>query len=145
MRTRITLLIAVFVTFLVPPSGAFAADALEIEPGKWKTRTTMKSTMSPEPRVTERTECVTEGEWDPDTFMKDANGCTFSDVNASAQRLQWKVTCNMQGGQMSGAADYRSKGDSVEGEMRMDMDAGAMQITMDFAFEGNRIGDCDDE
>lgn len=144
MRTRTSLLLAVFAMFVALPSVAFAADALQIEPGKWKTRTTMKSTMSPEPRVTERTECVTEGEWDPDTFMQDSNGCTFTDVKSSAQRLQWKVTCNTQGGQMSGDADYRSQGDRVEGEMRMDMDAGAMQITMDFAFEGTRLGDCDE-
>lgn len=144
MRTHITLLLAGLVAFVVLPSGALAADALQIDPGMWKTRTTMKSTMSPEPRVTERTECVTEGEWDPDTFMKDTDGCTFTDVRSSAQRMQWKVTCNMQGSQMSGDADYRSKGDTVEGEMRMDMDAGAMQITMDFAFEGTRIGDCDE-
>jgi hypothetical protein len=142
MRIRLPLLLAVFAVVL--PSVASAGDALQVNPGKWKTRTSMKSTMSPEPRVTERTECVTESEWDPDTFMKDVEGCALTDVNSSAQRMQWKVACNVQGGRMDGDADYRSQGDRVEGEMRLDMDAGAMKITMDLTFEGNRIGDCDE-
>jgi len=141
-RPRFAPLALLVLASALAAGGARAGDALQIEPGKWEMRIEIKSSMASQPQVTTRTECVTDGEWDPDALMTEVEGCTFSDVSSSATRLQWKLTCDAQGGRMTGEADYRSAGDSVDGTMHMTMDAGGMAITLDQRFAGRRVGDC---
>ncbi len=122
---------------------AAAAENLAIQPGKWQIRTEIENSMMPEPRVETRTECVTDEEWDAERLMSQAQGCSFSDVEASAGRLSWDVECTGPGGRMTGRAVYVSEGDSVDGKMDMAMQSGQTSVTMAMKFDGRRIGECD--
>lgn len=134
--------LAALVALAVVPLAA-AAENLQIQPGQWKIRTEVKNSMMPEPRIVTRNECVTDSEWDAEKLMEDAQGCTMSDVESSAEKLSWKVVCSGPSGRMSGKAVYLSSGDSVDGRMNMNLQATQMNLSMDMKFEGRRVGECE--
>jgi len=143
MTLRLSRLASCAVCCLVFAAGARAGQTLRVEPGKWEIRIESKSSLQPQPQVRTLTECVTENEFDPDKLMEGVEGCSVSDVTSSADRLQWKLRCALGGGEMTGEADYRSQGDTVEGAMHIAMQAGGMSMTMDHAYTGKRVGDCE--
>ncbi|MEM7410712.1 MAG: DUF3617 family protein [Myxococcota bacterium] len=122
---------------------SMAAEGLKIRPGKWVTESTMTNSMMPQPRVTTRTECVTEDEWNAEDLMDSVEGCTWKDVVATATTLDWKVECTNPGGRMQGDASYRSEGDRGSGQMNMAMQVNGMNMTMKVVWKGERVGDCD--
>jgi hypothetical protein len=132
-----------FIFVLCSAVAASAGETLRVTPGKWQIHIETTNSMQPTPQIIDRTECVTESEWDTDDLIQQAQGCTVSDVRASGDRLQWKMACGAPGGQMTGEGDYRSSGDAVEGTVKMAIDAGGMSMTTDTRYTGKRVGACD--
>lgn len=141
--SRALLALAVLAVLLLAAAQPAAAESLQIQPGLWKIRTELKNSMMPEPRSETRSECVTDTEWDAEQLMKDAQGCTTSDVESSAEKLSWKLVCTGPSGTMTGRAVYHSTGDEVDGRMNMSMQSGQMNVSMEMKFEGRRVGDCE--
>ena len=120
-----------------------AAAAQSMEPGQWEFTSTMTSSMLPKPQVVTRTECVSkEDAEDPTHFSgrDQAQGCKVTPVARSADSYSWTVACPQQG--MSGAGRILFRPGSVEGEIRMTLDAQGQKMEMLSRTSGRRLGPC---
>lgn len=119
------------------------AEGLRVEPGKWEMRSTSHMPMMPQPRTQVTTECVRQTELSPDTFLEQAEGCRLIDSEASGSRIRWQMECQSEGRKMTADGAFTSTGTTVKGTMKLAMDAGGHQMTMEHQWEGRRLGPCD--
>ncbi len=119
------------------------ADSIKVEPGKWEFRS--EATMMPgqPPKTNVTTECIEDGDVDPDKFMEGDETCRISDVTSSGSELKWKMTCPGPQGTLTGDAVLRSKGTTVSGSMNMRMEVGGQVMQINNSWQGRRIGACD--
>ncbi len=124
-------------------AGTAHAEGMRIEPGKWEFKTVMTMSMRPEPTVHNETRCMTEKEMDPQTFWKDAEGCSLSDASSDRSSMRWKLICPSPAGTMRGEAVVHSTGDTLNGTMKAEMSVNGQSMRMTHEWKGRRVGDCD--
>ncbi len=120
------------------------ATALDVEPGSWEMSSTTTNPMSGQPQTFTVTECVSAESMDPETFLKNAQGCSLSDVQTSSSAMSWTMTCGGPAGSMTGRANIRTSagGKQVNGTMKMTMDVGGQAMELSTAWAGRWVGPC---
>ena len=139
MTNRSTLFAAVL---SLTAASTAAADKLEIEPGLWKTTTTATMPFGQGEHTQTSEECVTDTEFDPATMMEDAEGCELTHSSVDGNRLEFGMTCDVEGGTSTMEGSYEVDGDEGRGVMTMSMNMQGMTMEMEMSFTSERVGDC---
>ena len=119
------------------------AAAIQIEPGKWELTTTASNPMSPQPQTEVRYECMTDSQILPQGLMGDADGCTTSNVVSTDEIMKWDMSCDMDGSQATGQAEFTSTGTSANGRMQITMEFNGHQMQFQRTWDGQRVGPCE--
>jgi len=128
---------------LVALAGTAQAAGMRVEPGKWEFTTTSRMPMLPSPETSVDTQCVTESEVRPETFLSDSDGCELKDAASDASSMRWTIECRHPEGRMTGNASMTSTGASVEGTMTMQVDVGGQSTRFEQTWRGRRLGPCE--
>jgi hypothetical protein len=126
-------------------SGPVFAEGIPIEPGKWKMTSTMVMPMLPQPRVTDKFECIEEDEISPEAMTDEGmdSGCTFDTRIVDGNTMKWSMSCNSEGGESRGEWEVTSHGDTLNGEGAITVDMQGQSMVMTMTWDGQRVGDCD--
>lgn len=120
------------------------SKGIPIEPGKWEFKSTSTNPMTGTPTVRTDTRCVVETSMSPERFLKDApQKCDASDIAVDGQTMSWKMVCQTPMGPVEGSSRMKSTGETVEGEMKMQMTMMGSVIEIKNAWEGKRLGACE--
>lgn len=143
MTRYVTITVCLLATLLLAVSGG--ASAFEIKKGKWQVETEMRNPMSPQPKFSTSTECITEESFDPSQAMMQDGQCTVTDKQDSSDSVTWKFTCGGSGmPESSGKGKFSTSGNSANGEMQMTMVLNGQTMTMTNSWKGQYLGDkCD--
>ncbi len=100
--------------------------------------------MLPEPIVATVKQCLEGGDFDPESFMRDAQGCTVSDVQKRPGQLKWTMVCKAEGGTVTGKATLNASdaGKRVSGSMQMAAEAGGQTMNFTQEWSGRWVGPC---
>ncbi len=127
---------------MASPISAHAED-MKIQPGSWQFTSTSTTPMSPTPRVSTETACITEDSMSPERFARDIDGCTVGGIETSATSMKWTMSCPGPQASMKGLGEVHSRGDRVDGKIVMEMSMPGMpSMTMTNTWKGTRVGDC---
>ena len=125
-----------------------SADGISIEPGKWEMNSVINMPMLPQPRVTTVTECMKDDEITPESMMKEMDNseadCEMAAEMVGENSMTWTLECSEQMGNSSGQWEATSYGDTLKGDGAITMSVQGQEIVMTMAWEGKRIGECDD-
>ena len=130
-------------TLAVLALAPLSAAAQTMEPGQWEITSTMTTSMLTKPQVVTRTECISkEDAEDPTRFSgrDQAQGCKVTPVTRSPELYSWTIACPQQG--MSGDGKVRFGRGTVEGEVRMVVEAQGQKVEMFSRSSGRRVGPC---
>lgn len=138
--------LAAALLILTATSPAIAAPAgMSIEPGSWEFTVSSTNPMSPQPRVSNETSCITDDTLTPDIFMSETKGCTLSDSTVTKDSMTWKMSCPGPQASMEGEGKFTSTGSSATGEITMKMGMpGMAPMIMTSNWVGKRVGDCEE-
>lgn len=141
---------------LAMPLGLMA-ETPDVTPGEWEFTTTINmegGQAMPEQSHTDR-ECLTESDIESveDTLLSSVGECQVMDSSVSSDAMDFRMMCDLEGQSAEVTGEYSFHGESITGEMQLDMMApaaaevqpgedpdGGMQIFTEIA--GERIGDC---
>ena len=117
---------------------AFADDTPSVKPGKWQWTMQMDIPGMPfkMPPV-KVTHCVTPEDAKSAVPSDQNKDCKVSDVKVSGNTYSWSVDCPKQ--KMKGTGEVTYTGDSMTGQMNMDMDGQASTMK----YSGKWLGNCD--
>lgn len=122
---------------------AGAAVAIEVKPGKWAISSETTTPMSTAPVVQQMEECV-EDTFDPVAEMVDqgqAQQCTISNIQDSANQLDADLQCNMPGvGMVEGEMSFVVNDTSGTGVLNMSMNLGGQLLQMSTKWSGEYLG-----
>ena len=122
---------------------AFATDSLPFNAGKWEITSQATMPMLPQPIINTNIECIKEDTISADRFAKQTRGnCKATDVNASGQHIKWKMSCNVQGNQMTGYGDMQVNETNLKGKATIAMSMQGLMMEMNTTWKGKRLGDC---
>jgi hypothetical protein len=127
----------------VSTTAALPAAAQSMTPGEWEFTTTTTSPALPKPQAATVTQCVTpEDAQDPAHFsgtggMQD---CKLTPGERTADTYSWTVSCPAQG--LTGEGKVRFGGDSIDGTVRVVVDAQGQKMQMSSRTLGRRLGPC---
>jgi hypothetical protein len=83
--------------------------------------------------------CITQDSLVPQTGSGQGQGqCEITDIQVQGDTVTWSITCDSQGGVMTGTGESTYHGDTFEGTSEMHMQGMDITTTM----SGKRIGDC---
>ena len=122
---------------------ALPAAAQTMEPGEWEFTSTMTSPMLPKPQSATITECVSrEDARDPTRFTgrDQTQGCKVTPGNRTSDSYSWTISCPAQG--MSGEGRIRFGRGTIDGELRMVVDAQGQKMEMTSRTSGRLTGPC---
>lgn len=141
MTTALAVVIIAFAAGVAPAEGT----SLRFTPGKWKTTTTMRMPMLPQPQTRTATECLREGDYSAERLMRDQQGCQIEQPEISANTIRWTAKCPTPEGPATGTGEFTvlDGGTRGRGTVRIDMQAQGQAIAMTMDFESERVGDCD--
>ncbi|MCB1693602.1 MAG: DUF3617 family protein [Pseudomonadales bacterium] len=118
------------------------ADELAIKPGLWETRTTHTNPMTGKPTTETNQSCVKQTTFDPESMMKDTEGCDVLESKRDGNALNFHMKCGMNGAEANVTGHYETDGDTGSGNMNMEMSMGPMNMTMKMQWDAKRLGDC---
>ena len=95
------------------------ATAMKVEPGKWQFKSSATMVAGPPPKTNMSTECIDDGDVDPNKFMEGDDTCRISDVSSTASKLTWKMTCPSPQGTMTGDAVHSRGNREQSGRRRL--------------------------
>ncbi|HWU75578.1 MAG TPA: DUF3617 family protein [Rhodanobacter sp.] len=125
-----------------------ALPATASEPGNMmKMTTTTHMSMSGMPAMGPMTHsmnvCTSAQKPDPTQMMKNEKDCTVSNYRKVGDTISYHMECRGHM-QMSGDGKFQIlPSHGIHGSMHVDGNAGGQPMTMDMAFDGQRIGACD--
>ncbi len=149
--TRIATLLA-----LGLPLGVLA-ETPNVTPGEWEFTTTINmegGQAMPEQSHTDR-QCLTESDIESaeDTLLSSVGDCRVADSTVGRDGMEFHMACDLNGQSGDVRGSYTFNGDTITGEMQLDMlapagadvqpgadEGGGMKILTDI--RGERIGDC---
>ena len=122
---------------LLTGSAIHAGSGLNIEDGMWEITSTVKMQGMTIPPMT-FSQCITKDNAVPQNNSPGQEDCTVTDMRTVGSTVSWAVTCNGQGGQMTGKGKIPYHGDRFEGEMTTEH----MGMVMVTEMQGRRTGAC---
>jgi len=115
-----------------------AGSALNMNPGMWEITTEVEMPGVSMPAAT-MTQCISKESLVPQGGSSQGQGqCEVTDVQTRGNTVSWKITCDGQGGPMTGTGEITYQGDTFEGGSKMSMQGMEITTTM----KGKRIGEC---
>ncbi len=126
---------------VLAPDNAHAG--MKMKPGKWEFQSEASNPMMPKNKIETSTECFEAGEVTPKAFLKDSKGCVSENEKVTDTSMEWSMSCPGLQGQSTGKASFTSRGDRIEGNMRLTMSIGNQKMTFDHKWTGKHIGPCD--
>jgi hypothetical protein len=134
----------IWIAVLLLPGIVFAADGVQMTPGKWEMTMTMEMSMMNNPQTKTEEVCIEDEEFTPEDFnMEQDTPCDLSDIEVDGDTMRWSVNCPAPNGSMTGSWEFTSQGDTVEGSGEMSAQMGGMSMDMDMSWTGAHVGDCD--
>ena len=134
-------LFAISVILLTVFSISFAGSKLNMQEGKWEiTSVTEMPGMPMNMGPMKHTQCITKKDLVPHSSQP-GQECKITDTKITGDTVTWSMTCSGQGGKVQGSGKITYKGDSFEGESKMLIEQGNMEMTSHMS--GKRIGNCD--
>lgn len=113
-----------------------AGSSVNMNPGLWEISSQVKMPGMDMPAST-TTQCITK-----DSLVPQANSgqgqCEITDVRIQGDTVSWSISCDGQGGVITGTGESTYYGDTFEGTSRMRTQGMDITTTM----SGKRIGDC---
>jgi len=144
---QLTFALLAFCAFVPAALAAPAAKGPNLHDGQWETTMTIHMPGLPVaiPPVTAST-CITKKEVVPQTNQPGQN-CKIKNQKITDDIVEWTSTCTDQkGGTMEVTGKITYKGDTFEGEMKMNMSGGPTTGgAMSYTMTGKRTGDCKPE
>lgn len=135
-------LISTSIVTIIPVT-TYASDSIPFNAGKWEITSQATMPMLPQPITNTNIECIKEDTISADRFAKQTRGnCTATDVNASGENIKWKMSCNVQGNQMTGYGDMQVNDTSLAGKATIAMSMQGLMMEMNTTWKGTRIGEC---
>ena len=142
------LAVAALLALCLAPTSVLASEGLEIEPGKWKVqnkRTSKINGANAKPMNTTTEECMGD-QLTLDDLGEEAQGnnCSSGNVKASANRLEWELTCEAPGGKAQGTSVFEtsSGGKKITGTTEMKV-TGQLSMTVRNEYVATHLGPCD--
>jgi hypothetical protein len=92
-------------------------------------------------------QCITKEQADDPTLLMPQAGrgtppdCKVTDQKISADKVTWSMSCG-GANPMTGTGEMVYGPDTVDGVIKMTMDAGGKPMTMTMTAKGKRLGDC---
>ncbi len=128
---------------LVLVAAATTVWALDFQPGKWQSTSTVEMPGMPVamPPMT-ITQCMTEQEPVP-AKSADGQACEILEMKTEGDTVSWKMKCNEPGGASEGSGSITYHGDTFEGSIETKVDAGGEDMVVTTQVAGKRLGDCD--
>jgi hypothetical protein len=120
----------------------YAADDFRLEPGNWEVTTTRRMSMMPGEQVDTRQQCITEADSDPSANMDPGGDCQVVERTESANAVEWRVQCNMEGTPATGIGRMQSEGATATGSIRVEMSVQGVPASFEMEWSGRRLGDC---
>lgn len=134
-----TLVIALAATL---GAGAAHAEGLPMNPGMWETTMTRTDPFGGEPITETKSECVTETSFDPATMMETDQGCAITQNEVDGDTLSFAMECDTQGAKSSMSGKYQTDGETGTGDMKVEVNAAGMNMSMEMTWTAERTGDC---
>ncbi|MBI4683213.1 MAG: DUF3617 family protein [Nitrospirae bacterium] len=138
MYYRLTTIAAVFLAlFLVQ-----IASAMDMKEGLWEFTSKMEMPGMPmEMPATKHTQCLTAKDNVPQNRDMDKGrneDCKIKNTDVKGNTVMWEMHCVSEGKQVKSIGKVTYKGDTFEGETKMEVDGMKMAQKM----SGRRIGNC---
>jgi len=129
-------------------SSVQAEDKLPFKPGLWEMVMQIDSAATgPSSHTTK--ECITEEVMDSEKMAKNMEESMPNiecevDKMVDGASMTITLSCDGDGGKVSGKGDYKTEddGETMTGEMVMDMQIQGMSMKMSMKADGKRVGDC---
>jgi hypothetical protein len=125
-----------------PVPALAAVDGFHLEPGKWEVTTTRRMSMMPGDQIDTREQCITEANSDPSADMDPGGDCQVVDRTESANAVEWRVQCNLEGTPATGIGRMQSEGGTATGSMRIEMTVQGVAASFEMEWSGRRLGEC---
>lgn len=126
---------------------AFSGDAApNMREGMWEvtTRTEIRGGPAQMPAVRPQTmaQCFTRRDVEnPQSMIPGQSGCSVQDVNATGDRVQWRMQCSSPF-PMQGTGETIYSGGSFSGSSAVNTDTAGMKLELTMTYSGRRIGEC---
>lgn len=138
-RLSIAMFSAVF--FSLPA----VAQTPNLQPGLWAytSNTTIEGPMNMPPQQHSNQECLTQDKLDKGIdVLNIPESCNVTQADIKQDRVDYAASCNMEGMTtlFKGYATFH--GTRLEGKMSSEMNTPLGPMTMQSAYQGERIGDC---
>lgn len=124
-------------------ASAPSALALELEPGLWEFRVTMKGGLMGNQMASQR-QCIRETRLDPLPFTTPMGPCRLGEVEENSRELSWRFSCEANGRTTDGSGIMTAVGDTIRGSVTMNpaMPGAGRSFTLGHDWAGRRIGAC---
>jgi hypothetical protein len=121
------------------------AETPNIEPGEWENTSTVSFTSEfPIPDQSDTsTSCITAEDISEGAFMQDMDGCTVTERDVRSDGMDYAMTCDQGGMNMTMTANMQFNGDTMEGVIEGETESPMGPMTMKVTLSGRRIGDCE--
>lgn len=118
------------------------AKELAIEPGLWKTETTVYNSIIKETNTETTEECITESTYTLEKLTEDYQECSILSEDISDNSLTYKMICNSAGTQFTLDGKLSIDGDKGEGTMDIKVSAEGMEFELNSNWITQRISNC---
>jgi hypothetical protein len=120
------------------------AAAPTMQPGLWEitTKTEMPGMPMAMPAQTMRHCYRPEDVKDPKSTVPADKNCKMESFNQSGNTVTWQVSCQTEGGPMSGKGTMTQGAQSYTGTTTMKGKMQGMDMTMNMSYSGKRVGEC---
>lgn len=135
MNYRITIIVTAFLTLLfIPP-----VSAMDMNEGMWEITTKMEVPGMPmQMPAVKHTQCLTGKDNVPHDKDPNRKDCKIKNTDVKGDTVTWEVHCVSNGKPVKSIGKITYKGDTFDGEMKMEMDG----MNMTQKMSGRRTGNC---
>lgn len=135
MYYRFTAIITAFLVLFI----VHAVSAMDMKDGLWEITTKVEMPGMPmEMPATKSTQCLTSKDSVPQDKEQHDQDCKIKKIDIKGNTVTWEVDCISDGERVKGNGRVTYKGDTFEGETKMEMEG----MNMTHKMKGRRIGNC---
>ncbi|WP_196138361.1 DUF3617 family protein [Aliikangiella sp. G2MR2-5] len=134
---------SIALSLIAATTSATIAEELSVNPGLWKSTSTITNSFSNQPVTETKQECIKEKKsFDPQELLKEAQGCKMLDNKLDGKTVSFKMECDMNGGKSSINGQFTAEEEKGNGHMDMKFEVQGMSMQMKLDWESERLGDC---
>ena len=122
------------------------ADRPDVEPGLWKTTSTIafEGPMEMPDRTETAEQCITEEDLDREEIplFEETEECEITEVEIERSGMRYQMVCEQEGMRMEAEAQFEFSGNRTEGRIVAEMEGPMGRMKTETTIESERIGDC---